>query len=169
MTAQRINNKPKAEALTPFFNSRGKPYLFPHTNGRIVKKEYERDRLRILGGRGYAVDVRDVEKALSLGMMTLCIKEKTLKGKTRVYEVQLSEIKERERPISVAGILRYPVYLSRCLLTSGEIEPWQIAEREALLKVGALRAQKQEEAPAQLGLFDHAELIEAAAAERLMA
>jgi|GEM_PF-1510967 len=153
--------------LKPFFNSKGKPYLFPHEDGRIIKKEYERDRLRILGGRGYAIDSADLEKAISMGMKTLCIREKTLKGKTRVYEVQLSEIKERERPIRVAGVLRYPIYLSRCILTGGEPEPWQLAERQALLKVESARAEKERSQPKQAGLFDDQALIEAAQHERL--
>jgi len=153
--------------LKPFFNSKGKPYMFPHENGRIYKSEREKDRLRIFSNKGYALDAADLEKALSMKMETLCIKEKTLRGKTRVYEVSLSEIKDRERPIRVAGILRYPIYLSRCILTSGEPEPWQLAERQALLKVEALRTQRQEQAPAQLGLFDNQEMIEAARQDRL--
>lgn len=168
MTAQRINNKPKAEALTPFINSRGKAYLFPFSDGRIIKKEHEKDRLRVFGGKAYAIDALDLRKALDLGMKTLVIKETTLKGgKVRRYEISLSEIREKERPIHIAGIERYPVYLSRCILTSGEIEPWQIAEREALLKMEALRAQKESSQPEQAGLFDNDALIKAAQQERL--
>lgn len=154
--------------LKPFFNSKGKPYMFPHENGRIIKKEYERDRLRILGGRGYAIDSADLEKALSMGMRVLVLKEKTLKGKSRTYEIDLQEIKQKERPVAIKGIPRYLIYLSRCVLTSGEPEPWQIAEREALKKVETIRAQRQEAAPAQLGLFDQAELTETARVDRLM-
>lgn len=153
--------------LKPFFNSKGRAYMFPHEDGRIYKSEREKDRLRIFSNKGYALDAADLEKALSMKMETLCIKEKTLRGKTRIYEVQLSEIKERERPIRVAGVLRYPIYLSRCILTSGEPEAWQIAEREALKKVETIRAQRQAEAPAQLGLFDNQEMIEAARQDRL--
>lgn len=153
--------------LKPFFNSKGQAYMFPHEDGRIYKREYEKDRLRIFSNKGYALDAADLEKALSMGMKTLCIKEKTLRGKTRVYEVQLSEIKERERPIRVAGVLRYPLYLSRCLLTSGEPEPWQLAERQALLKIEAARTQKERSQTKQAGLFDNDALIEAAQHERL--
>lgn len=153
--------------LKPFFNSKGKPYLFPHENGRIYKSEREKDRLRIFSNKGYALDAADLEKALSMKMETLCIKEKTLRGKTRVYEVSLSEIKDRERPIRVAGILRYPIYLSRCILTSGEPEPWQLAERQALLKVESARAEKERSQPKQAGLFDDQALIDAAQSERL--
>ena len=168
MTAQRINSKPKAEALTPFINSRGKAYMFPFSDGRIAKKEHEKDRLRVFGGRAYAIDALDLRKALDLGMKTLVIKETTLKGgKVRRYEISLSEIREKERPIHLAGVERYPIYLSRCVLTSGEPEPWQLAERQALLKMEALRTQRQEQAPAQLGLFDNQEMIEAARQDRL--
>ena len=159
--------KVKTQELKPFFNSKGRAYMFPRENGRIYKSEREKDRLRIFSNKGYALDAADLEKALSMKMETLCIKEKTLRGKTRVYEVSLSEIKDRERPIRVAGILRYPIYLSRCILTSGEPEPWQLAERQALLKMEALRTQRQEQAPAQLGLFDNQEMIEAARQDRL--
>ena len=159
--------KVKTQELKPFFNSKGKPYMFPHENGRIYKSEREKDRLRIFSNKGYALDAADLEKALSMKMETLCIREKTLRGKTRVYEVSLSEIKDRERPIRVAGILRYPIYLSRCILTSGEPEPWQLAERQALLKVESARTEKERSQPKQAGLFDSDALIEAAQSERL--
>ena len=123
--------------------------------------------MRILGGRGYAIDSADLEKAISMGMKTLILKEKTLKGKSRTYEIDLQEIKQKERPVAIKGIPRYLIYLSRCVLTSGEPEPWQLAERQALLKVEALRTQRQEQAPAQLGLFDNQEMIEAARQDRL--
>ena len=169
MTTQRINSKPKPEALTPFINSRGKAYLFPFSDGRITKKEHEKDRLRVFGGKAYAIDGLDLRKALDLGMKTLVIKETTLKGgKVRRYEISLTEIQEKERPIRIAGIERYPIYLARCILISGEPEAWQIAEREALKKVETIRAQRQEAAPAQLGLFDQAELTETARVDRLM-
>ena len=153
--------------LKPFFNSKGKPYLFPHSGGKIIKKEYERDRLRILGGRGYAIDSADLEKAISMGMKTLILKEKTLKGKSRTYEIDLQEIKQKERPVAIKGIPRYLVYLSRCVLTSGEPEPWQLAEREALKKVETIRAEKERSQPKQAGLFDDQALIDAAQSERL--
>lgn len=153
--------------LKPFFNSKGKPYMFPHENGRIIKKEYERDRLRILGGRGYAIDSADLEKALSMGMRVLVLKEKTLRGKTRIYEVSLSEIRQKERPVAIKGIPRYLIYLSRCVLTSGEPEAWQLAERQALLKVESARAEKERSQPKQAGLFDDQALIDAAQSERL--
>lgn len=155
--------------LKPFFNSKGRAYMFPHEDGRIYKSEREKDRLRILGGRGYAIDAADLERAISMGMKTLILKEKTLKGKTRIYEVSLSEIKQKERPVAIKGIPRYLIYLSRCVLTSGEPEPWQLAEREALKKVEALRTEKQRSEPVQAGLFGNDALIEAAAVERLMA
>ena len=168
MTAQRINSKPKAEALTPFINSRGKAYMFPFSDGRIAKKEHEKDRLRVFGGRAYAIDALDLRKALDLGMKTLVIKETTLKGgKVRRYEISLAEIREKERPIHLAGVERYPIYLSRCVLTSGEPEPWQLAEREALKKVETIRAEKERSQPKQAGLFDDQALIEAAQSERL--
>ena len=153
--------------LKPFFNSKGKPYMFPREDGRIVKKEYERDRLRILGGRGYAIDSADLERAISMGMKTLILKEKTLKGKSRTYEIDLQEIKQKERPVAIKGIPRYLIYLSRCVLTSGEPEAWQLAERQALLKVESARAEKERSQPKQAGLFDDQALIDAAQSERL--
>ena len=168
MTTQRINNKPKAEALTPFINSRGKAYMFPFSDGRITKKEHEKDRLRVFGGKAYAIDGLDLRKALDLGMKTLVIKETTLKGgKVRRYEISLIEIREKERPIRIAGIERYPVFLARCICTGGEPEPWQLAEREALKKVEALRTEKERSQPKQAGLFDNQALIEAAQHERI--
>jgi hypothetical protein len=153
--------------LKPFFNSKGRAYMFPHSGGKIIKKEYERDRLRILGGRGYAIDSADLEKALSMGMRVLVLKEKTLKGKSRTYEIDLQEIKQKERPVAIKGIPRYLIYLSRCVLTSGEPEPWQLAERQALLKVESARAEKERSQPKQAGLFDDQALIDAAQSERL--
>lgn len=155
------------QELKPFFNSKGKPYMFPHEDGRIYKSEREKDRLRILGGKGYAIDSADLNKAIDLGMRVLVLKEKTLKGKTRIYEVSLSEIREKERPVVIKGIPRYLIYLSRCVLTSGEPEPWQLAEREALKKVEALRTEKERSQPKQAGLFDSQEMIEAARQDRL--
>ncbi|NCB75287.1 MAG: hypothetical protein EOM51_11190 [Clostridia bacterium] len=101
-------------------------------------------------------------------MKTLVIKETTLKGgKVRRYEISLTEIREKERPIRIAGIERYPVFLARCICTSGEPEPWQLAEREALKKVETIRAEKERSQPKQAGLFDDQALIEAAQSERL--
>ena len=169
MEAQKSHCTPKQKALTPFINSRGKAYMFPQADGRITKKEHEKDRLRVFGGKAYAIDALDLRKALDLGMKTLVIRETTLKGgKVRRYEISLSEIREKERPLYLAGIERYPIYLARCILISGEPEAWQIAEREALKKVETIRAQRQEAAPAQLGLFDQAELTETARVDRLM-
>ena len=159
--------KVKTQELKPFFNSKGRAYMFPHSGGKIIKKEYERDRLRILGGRGYAIDSADLEKALSMGMRVLVLKEKTLKGKSRTYEIDLQEIKQKERPVAIKGIPRYLIYLSRCVLTSGEPEPWQLAERQALLKVESARAEKERSQPKQAGLFDDQALIDAAQSERL--
>ena len=154
--------------LKPFFNSKGRAYMFPQANGRITKKEHEKDRLRVFGGKAYAIDALDLRKALDLGMKTLVIRETTLKGgKVRRYEISLAEIREKERPIHLAGVERYPIYLSRCVLTSGEPEPWQLAEREALKKVEAIRAEKERSQPKQAGLFDSQEMIEAARQDRL--
>lgn len=155
------------QELKPFFNSKGKPYLFPRSDGRLFKSEHEKDRLRILGGRGYAIDSADLEKAISMGMRVLILKEKTLQGKSRTYEIDLQEIKQKERPVVIKGIPRYLIYLSRCVLTSGEPEPWQLAERQALLKVESARAEKERSQPKQAGLFDDQALIEAAQSERL--
>ena len=169
MEAQKSHCTPKQKALTPFINSRGKAYMFPQANGRITKKEHEKDRLRVFGGKAYAIDALDLRKALDLGMKTLVIRETTLKGgKVRRYEISLSEIREKERPIHLAGVERYPIYLSRCILTSGEPEPWQLAERQTLLKVESARAEKERSQPKQAGLFDNQTLIEAAQSERLM-
>lgn len=168
MTAQKINSKPKPEALTPFINSRGRAYMFPFVDGRITKKEHEKDRLRVFGGKAYAIDALDLRKALDLGMKTLVIKETTLKsGKVRRYEISLAEIREKERPIRIAGIERYPIYLARCICTSGEPEAWQLAERQALLKVESARTEKERSQPKQAGLFDNDALIEAAQHERI--
>ena len=160
--------KVKTQELKPFFNSKGRAYMFPQANGRITKKEHEKDRLRVFGGKAYAIDALDLRKALDLGMKTLVIRETTLKGgKVRRYEISLAEIREKERPIHLAGVERYPIYLSRCVLTSGEPEPWQLAEREALKKVEAIRAEKERSQPKQAGLFDSQEMIEAARQDRL--
>ena len=168
MEAQKSHCTPKQNALTPFINSRGKAYMFPFSDGRITKKEHEKDRLRVFGGKAYAIDALDLRKALDLGMKTLVIKETTLKGgKVRRYEISLSEIREKERPIHLAGVERYPIYLSRCVLTSGEPEAWQLAERQALLKVESARTEKERSQPKQAGLFDDQSLIEAAQSERL--
>jgi len=169
MEAKKSHCTPKQNALTPFINCRGKAYMFPQGDGRITKKEHEKDRLRVFGGKAYAIDALDLRKALDLGMKTLVIKETTLKGgKVRRYEISLSEIREKERPIHLAGVERYPIYLSRCILTSGEPEPWQLAERQTLLKVESARAEKERSQPKQAGLFDNQTLIEAAQSERLM-
>ena len=105
MEAQKSHCTPKQKALTPFINSRGKAYMFPQADGRITKKEHEKDRLRVFGGKEYAIDALDLRKALDLGMKTLVIRDTTLKGgKVRRYEISLSEIREKERPIHLAGV-----------------------------------------------------------------
>ena len=67
-----------------YFNSWGKVYATIIDN-ILVKNEHEKDRLRILDKKGYAVDVSLIEEAIKAGATLLEIRETTLTGKSRIY------------------------------------------------------------------------------------
>ena len=92
--------KVKTQELKPFFNSKGRAYMFPPQAARSLKKSTRGP----LADTWRARDTRLIQrilKALSMGMRVLVLKEKTLKGKSRTYEIDLQEIKQKERPVAI--------------------------------------------------------------------
>ena len=75
MTAQRINSKPKAEALTPFINSRGKAYMFPLEK---LKSTMLQEKLLDIMFTEEAIDVEErrlLATELGLGTEEVCESE----------------------------------------------------------------------------------------------
>lgn len=116
-----------------YFNSWGKVYASIVDN-ILVKNEHEKDRLRILDSKGYAVDVALVKKALEAGATLLEVREKTFAGKNRVYRIPLADVQKHSRQVNLAGVQRYAFSLAWCALMSGTPEEWQVLEHSKLLE-----------------------------------
>lgn len=121
----------KKEIIKSFFNSSGKVFATLTSDGILTKTEYEKDRLRIYGGRAHAIDAAVVQEALRLQGRTLLIREKTTDGKVRKWSVPLKNL-ERAPRRRIRGIERVIIELSKCELVSGQPESWYLEEREKL-------------------------------------
>lgn len=145
-----------------FCNSSGQTYA--HISGSIlIKNEKEKDRLRILDKRGYALDVSLLNEAIEAGATELEIKEITLAGSQRIYKTSLIDIQKHSRRVTLAGVDRYAFSLAICKLVSGLPEEWQLIEHARLYSQNeAPRAREAEQA----SLFADTELIELAQAGR---
>lgn len=116
-----------------YFNSWGKVYATIIDN-ILVKNEHEKDRLRILDKKGYAVDVSLIEEAIKAGATLLEIRETTLTGKSRIYRIPLADVQKHSRQVNLAGVQRYAFSLAWCALMSGTPEEWQVLEHSKLLE-----------------------------------
>ncbi|MPM11907.1 hypothetical protein SDC9_58258 [bioreactor metagenome] len=121
-----------------FFNDRGKAYAALAGN-TLRKNEREKDRLRVSGGKSYAIDERVLEEAATEGAEVLEIVEKTISGGKRIFRIPLRDIYRLGRRLTIAGISRLTVPLAACELISGLEEPWRLADREELLQTEARR------------------------------
>ena len=116
-----------------FFNHEGK--CFASLCGDILRKsEREEDRLRMTGGRAYAIDVYVLRKAYSQGAKFLEIHEKTVNNAKRVFKIPISDIYCFGQEINIKGIERWTIPLEACELKQGPDEPWRVEARKALLK-----------------------------------
>lgn len=121
-----------------FFSDRGKAYA-SLVGSTLRKVEREKDRLRVSGGKSYAIDERVLEEAASEGAEVLEIVEKTISGGKRIFRIPLRDIYRLGRRLTIAGISRLAVHLAACELVSGLEEPWRLADREELLQAEARR------------------------------
>lgn len=121
----------KKELVKSFFNSNGKIFATLTSDGILTKTEYEKDRLRIYGGRAHAIDADVVQEALRLQGRTLLIREKTTDGKVRKWSISLKMLEKAPRR-QLRGIERIVIELSKCELVSGQPELWYLEEREKL-------------------------------------
>ena len=151
-----------------FFNARGQAYAHI-TAGTLIKNEKEKDRLRILDKRGYALDVSLLNEAIEAGATELEIKETTLTGSQRIYKARLTDLKQYSKIVTLAGVTRYAFSLAIFNLISGTPEPWQIAEHSRWLASQSETPTAREEQPQQqqISLFDQIELQDLAMSERL--
>jgi len=152
-----------------FFNSKGHAYASLTADGRLIKNEKEKDRLHILGNRGYAVDVVLVDEALRAGATVLEILEKPLACGQRIYRVPLSDLLKYASIKTLGGVRRYAFSLAIFTLVSGIPEPWQIAEHGKWLASQKETPTAREEQPQQqqASLFDTQELQDLALSGRL--
>ena len=145
-------------ATRRFFNCRGQAYAHI-TAGTLIKNEKERDRLRILDKRGYALDVSLLNEAIEAGATRLEIRETTLTGSQRIYRASLTDLKKYSKVVTLAGVTRYAFSLAICNLISGTPEPWQIAEHgKWLASQKEAPTAREEQSQQQASLFDNQEL-----------
>lgn len=155
-------------ATRRFFNCRGQAYAHI-TAGKLIKNEKEKDRLRILDKRGYALDVSLLNEAIEAGATELEIKEKTLTGSQRIYRASLADLKQYSKIVTLAGVTRYAFSLAIFNLISGTPEPWQIAEHARWLSSQSETPSAREEQSTQQQqaiLFDTQELQDLALSGR---
>jgi hypothetical protein len=155
-------------ATRRFFNCRGQAYAHI-TAGTLIKNEKEKDRLRILDKRGYALDVSLLNEAIEAGATELEIKETTLTGSQRIYRASLTDLRKYSKVVTLAGVTRYAFSLAICNLISGTPEPWQIIEHSRWLASQSEAPTAREEQPQrqQAILFDTQELQDLAMSGRL--
>ncbi len=121
-----------------FHNENGRVYA--SLEGNVLRKsEREKDRLRVSGGKSYAIDERVLEEAATEGAEVLEIVEKAISGGKRIFRIPLRDIYRLGRRLTIAGISRVTVPLAACELISGLEEPWRLADREELLQTEARR------------------------------
>mgnify|MGYP001378244939 CR=1 FL=1 len=135
--------------MRSFHNSKGVVFARLDDDGVLRKSEREKDRLRVSGGKSYAIDERVLEEAATEGAEVLEIVEKTILGGKRIFRIPLRDIYRLGRRLTIAEISRVTVPLAACQLIQGEEEPWRAAARAELLKaeirreeVAAIRAEQ---------------------------
>lgn len=151
-----------------FYNCHGQAYARLTADGTLIKNEKEKDRLRILDKRGYALDVSLLNEAIEAGAIALEIKETTLAGSQRVYRIALTDLQRHAKHVTLAGIHRFTFSLAWCELVSGLPEQWQIIEHERWLasKSEELTAREEQHTQQQASLFDNQELQDLALSGR---
>ncbi len=148
-------------ATQKFFNEKGLVYASITQDGFLLKNEKEQDRLIILDRKGYAIDIALLVRALEYGATRLEIKETTLAGGQRVYQVELTDVQKYSRHVTLAGIPRYAFSLAICTLVSGLPEEWQIIEHARWLTSQSEAPKSKKDQPFQYQqdrLFDKQEL-----------
>ena len=83
-----------------WYGNRGKIVLELHGDA-LVKHEKSKDRLRVLGDKGHAVDESMIQEALSLGAKEIFINEDS---RRLVWRAKLADIKPDVR--TIAGVRR---------------------------------------------------------------
>lgn len=154
-----------------FFNCHCQVYATLTPDGILVKNEKERDRLRILDKRGYALDVSLLNEAIEAGATELELRETTLAGSQRIYKARLTDLKEYSKIVTLAGVQRYVFSLATFRLVSGLPEPWQVAEHERWLSSSQREAHTAQEVQPrpkqqQTSLFEMTELQDLAMSGR---
>jgi hypothetical protein len=147
-------------ATRRFFNCRGQAYARITPDGTLIKSEKEKDRLRILDKRGYALDVSLLNEAIEAGATELEIKETTLTGSQRIYRASLTDLKKYSKVVTLAGVTRYAFSLAIFNLISGTPEPWQIIEHARWLSSQSEKttAREEQHTQQQASLFCDQEL-----------
>ena len=155
-------------ATRRFFNCRGQAYAHI-TAGTLIKNEKERDRLRILDKKGYALDVSLLNEALEAGATRLEIRETTLTGSQRIYRASLTDLRKYSKVVTLAGVSRYAFSLAIFNLITGTPEPWQIVEHSRWIASQSEKTTAREEHPTQqqASLFCDQELQDLALSGRL--
>jgi len=139
-----------------FFNDRGK--AFATLEGNVLRKsEHEKDRLRVTGGKSYAIDERVLEEAATEGAEVLEIVEKTISGGKRIFRIPLRDIYRLGRRLTIAGISRVTVPLAACELISGLEELWRLEDRAEILRAETRRDEVKEIRAEQGFLFSDQE------------
>ena len=140
-----------------FSNKDGRVYATLDDAGTLHKKENERDRLRVSGGRSYAIDAALLKEAIESGGRLLEIREKTTLGPLRVFEIPLPDICRFGRRVNLAGIERWTIPLAACVLKSGDEEEWRLHDREMLLLADVRRKEIDAIRAEQMSLFSDEE------------
>lgn len=122
-----------------FRNEGGVIYASLGDDGVLRKREKQKDRLRVTGGRSHALDADLLDEVIQSGGKTLEITEKGISGEVRIFRISFDDVVKHGRRLTLAGISRWTVPLAACQLIQGEEEPWRAAARAELLKAEARR------------------------------
>lgn len=111
-----------------FYNDKGTPYGFVYDDS-FLKFEQKKDRLRIFGNRGHAIDEDLFEELSRMGVQIIILDEKD--GKVfRIWRTSIQKLETAPRR-RLAGVKRIIIELSKCELLSGDPEEWYTARKAA--------------------------------------
>ena len=130
--------------MKTFHNTKGAVFARLGDDGVLRKREKQKDRLRVTGGRSHALDANLLDEAIQVGGKTLEITEKGISGEVRVFRIPLEDIRRYGKRLTLAGVSRWTVPLPACELVKGPEEEWRLTARAELLRAESRRNEVKE-------------------------
>ncbi len=111
-----------------FYNDKGTPYGYVYDDS-FLKFEQKKDRLRIFGNRGHAIDEDLFEELVGMDVRIIIIDEKD-NNVFRIWRTSTQKLETAPRR-KLAGVRRVIIELGKCELLDGQPESWYTARKES--------------------------------------